>query len=370
VDVVAQEKMKDAEEIDKTNDERVTQALADIEDTKKQGGLFKKKIGQYNKPMILSILGVIICFALGLIYPVFGSVMIKAIWSMLKLNDTNYNTAVDAMSKWILLLGLFALYAFLMAFLRTWIFGVVAENVTENMRRDVYSSVLRKHMGWHDIKTNTSGAITALLAGECSQLQGLTSQALGVIFECVAAMGFAIAIGFYFSWPMALIALGLSPFLAIGGKISGKEGLKRNEAGKDEADVLAMDSISNFKTVASFGCDAMMVQKYTELMEKPFQDENASQAKYALGYGMGQLITNVVAGTMYYMSGVLAYHYPKFKPEDIWIALFTIMFGALSIGNATAFGPDVGKATQAAIKIFKVTDTPSSIDALDEAKST
>jgi ABC-type multidrug transport system fused ATPase/permease subunit len=40
------------------------------------------------------------------------------------------------------------------------------------------------------------------------------------------------------------------------------------------------------------------------------------------------------------------------------------MFGAFSCGNATAFGPDVSKATAAAVKIFTITNTPSDIDAL------
>jgi hypothetical protein len=30
--------------------------------------------------------------------------------------------------------------------------------------------------------------------------------------------------------------------------------------------------------------------------------------------------------------------------EKIWIALFSIMFGAFATGQATAFGPDANKA--------------------------
>lgn len=40
------------------------------------------------------------------------------------------------------------------------------------------------------------------------------------------------------------------------------------------------------------------------------------------------------------------------------------MFGAFACGNATAFGPDVSKAYAAAVKIFKITNTPSEIDVL------
>lgn len=42
------------------------------------------------------------------------------------------------------------------------------------------------------------------------------------------------------------------------------------------------------------------------------------------------------------------------------------MFGDFTTGQATAFGPDANKATLAAEKIFKITETPSEIDTLEE----
>lgn len=41
-----------------------------------------------------------------------------------------------------------------------------------------------------------------------------------------------------------------------------------------------------------------------------------------------------------------------------------MIFGSFSSGNANAFGPDVNRAKLAAEKIFKITETPSEIDAL------
>lgn len=45
------------------------------------------------------------------------------------------------------------------------------------------------------------------------------------------------------------------------------------------------------------------------------------------------------------------------------------MFGAFATGQATAFGPDANKAVQAAEKIFKITETQSEIDVLEEEPS-
>jgi ATP-binding cassette subfamily B (MDR/TAP) protein 1 len=285
---LAKQKMKEAEELDQKHDEMVKTALADINDAKKQGDLFKKKINEYNKPVIYSALGVLLSCMLGLVNPVFGAVLIKCVFSMLGLTAANHDHAIEIMHKWVVLLACFSAYVFVVATLRGMSFGYVAENVTENMRRDVYQSVLRKHMGWHDVRTNNSGVVTAVLAGECSSLQGLTGEAIGVIIECIASLGFAIAIGYYFAWPMATCALVLSPLMILGSLLQAgsDRGVKRDEDNKDESDVLASDAITNFRTVASFGCDEIITTKYHDLNEKGFQEEASKLQKHALSYGM------------------------------------------------------------------------------------
>jgi ABC-type multidrug transport system fused ATPase/permease subunit len=40
-------------------------------------------------------------------------------------------------------------------------------------------------------------------------------------------------------------------------------------------------------------------------------------------------------------------------------------FGAFAAGGATTNGPDIGKAIKAAVKIFRITDLPSEINAVD-----
>ena len=51
--------------------------------------------------------------------------------------------------------------------------------------------------------------------------------------------------------------------------------------------------------------------------------------------------------------------------EDVFIALFAIMFGANAAGNAASFGPDMEKAEAAATKIFRVMELPSTINAVE-----
>lgn len=51
-------------------------------------------------------------------------------------------------------------------------------------------------------------------------------------------------------------------------------------------------------------------------------------------------------------------------PESVFIAIFAMIFGATHAGTAQGFGPDMGKATAAAERVFKIMECPSTIDAV------
>ena len=53
----------------------------------------------------------------------------------------------------------------------------------------------------------------------------------------------------------------------------------------------------------------------------------------------------------------------------MWIAMYTIIYGGFTAGQANQWGPDISKGTKAALKVFKVIDKPSEIDAMDVEES-
>lgn len=59
-----------------------------------------------------------------------------------------------------------ATLAFFTGTLRIVSFGVIAENVTLQIRRLLYQSIIRKHVGWFDEKDNAPGVITSSMASD------------------------------------------------------------------------------------------------------------------------------------------------------------------------------------------------------------
>jgi ATP-binding cassette subfamily B (MDR/TAP) protein 1 len=55
---------------------------------------------------------------------------------------------------------------------------------------------------------------------------------------------------------------------------------------------------------------------------------------------------------------------PGENPEDLMVALLAIMFGAMHSGQASQFGPDIGKAKGSSKTVFDIIEAPSKINAI------
>jgi ABC-type multidrug transport system fused ATPase/permease subunit len=68
------------------------------------------------------------------------------------------------------------------------------------VRREVYESFLRKHIGWYDQRENSPGDLTNILASDVQILNGISSEGLAVIIEANSSIITGLIIGFYFCW--------------------------------------------------------------------------------------------------------------------------------------------------------------------------
>ena len=102
-----------------------------------------------------------------------------------------------------------------------------------------------------------------------------------------------------------------------------------------------------------------------------------AHVKSGLAFGLTQFTTYIIIGLMFLFGGIIMENSFDEKtgkmtilPENLFIALFAIMFGASHAGSAAAMGPDQAKAQAAADRIFKIRDFPSKINAVEIDKDT
>ena len=123
---------------------------------------------------------------------------------------------------WILMMFIAALVNLCTAFVQKFSFGIVGENITINMRHKLYEAILKKSVGWFDLRDNSAGVLTSVLASDIQALNGASTEGLAVIVETFFALVCGIVLGFIFSWKVSLVALGCVPFMVAGGSINAK----------------------------------------------------------------------------------------------------------------------------------------------------
>lgn len=97
--------------------------------------------------------------------PTFGAIMQACIFSMTNPFNTKSQLRHDV-DKWALLMLICGIGGFVFTFISKLAFAAVGENITINIRTDLYGNVLQKHMGWHDNSENASGILSAILASD------------------------------------------------------------------------------------------------------------------------------------------------------------------------------------------------------------
>jgi ATP-binding cassette, subfamily B (MDR/TAP), member 1 len=364
-----------ANDLKKVKDDANKELIKDLVDPKTQNKLFYNKLSKFAEPKLNIAIGTILSLISGLIAPLYGYLLVKNIFGMF----LPPGMVLDNNMKFIIYMMIGAGAMFVTKALTSICFAYVSENITLNVRVGLYSTILHRHIGWHDHKTNSSGVMSSTLAQDAQTLNGASSEGVAVQIESTAALLWGIGLAAYFSWPICVVGVILSPFIIIASAASAKMDNKQffnidDEEGNSEkkaSEILVGDSIQNYKVVQSFGHDELIVEEFDEMSKGQLLDDIAAGKKFGCAWGFSQAVQNMCFGLMYLASAEIQVNFPDIPsdPEDMFLALFAIMFGAFTAGQASQFGPDIAKAKAAGQKIFSIMELKSEINVSDPEES-
>lgn len=70
-----------------------------------------------------------------------------------------------------------------------------------------------------------------------------------------------------------------------------------------DANLLCGDTISNFRTIQSFGNDHILVQKFTELLLPATKVSKSTFLKTGMGFGLSQFTQFLIFGVLFWAGG-------------------------------------------------------------------
>jgi len=158
--------LEEAEQNRITYEHSIDASMDYIMDPKKQAGYYSKTLDTYAKPDCTRRAGIIFTIGVGVVSPLYGW------WIMETMNAMNKEFALpdgDVMGgvlPWCGLMLAGATFIFVTKTFSQVFLNYVAENVTSGVRKDLYQAMIRKHIGWHDDRENSSGVLTATLSSD------------------------------------------------------------------------------------------------------------------------------------------------------------------------------------------------------------
>jgi ABC-type multidrug transport system fused ATPase/permease subunit len=308
--------------------------------------------------------------------PIFG-VVFSEIMNVLVLpleidgdgNVTNVDEIRDKTQLLCIFCAIIGITCFLASSISKIMFGTVGENVTLEIRKVLYKSILMKHIGFFDFRENGTSVLTSSMAEDTSIINGVSTESLGPAMDGCFALLVGLGIGFAFSWKISLICLAAAPIMAIGGvmEMQAAAGFQDEDGKKAlaEANLLCGDAIVNYKTVQSFGHEELVVQKYVDMLIPIKAGSVCGHIMVGVGYGFTQFMQFAIFAGLFWFGAFFMERDPGTSSKDVFIAMFAIMFGAQQMGTAFAMGPDAGKAELAAQKVFRIIEKPSTINAIE-----
>ncbi|XP_063224733.1 multidrug resistance protein homolog 49-like [Bacillus rossius redtenbacheri] len=256
-------------------------------------------------------------------------------------------------------------------FFQMYAFGKAGVKLTSRLRVDTLQAVLRQEMGWFDDERNRVGVLCARLSGDAASVHGATGTRIGVILQSSATMVIGVVLGLYYSWKMTLVSLVSVP-LIFGGiygesKIIHSEGLQEKQA-LETATKIAVEAISNLRTVASLGAERLFIKRYEQELQVAKKAAAMKTRLRGFIFAFGQSSPFFGYALSLYYGGYLVAT-EGLPYENIIKVSEALLFGAWTLGQSLAYAPSASLAKLAAGRLFKLIDRKPLIVSVDHNRN-
>uniref|UniRef100_A0A7S4QNS6 Bile salt export pump n=1 Tax=Alexandrium monilatum TaxID=311494 RepID=A0A7S4QNS6_9DINO len=313
----------------------------------------------------LIVPGLLAALASGSTFPLGGAfALVEGMVAFINPDKEVMKRETEKAAIWFTAMGLTRFFAVLTYYT---CFGMIAEGMTKRCRQAMLETMCRQEIGFHDNPEHTPGRLSHLLQLCTYRVQTFVI-AVGDSADGMCAVIVGVTLSFYYSWEMALTALGGMPLFAIADAIQTAVVLgtatKANKNAKLAQQVVS-DAIGNVRTVQASNCEKDLLQLYSDILAPPpFRKQALAFLAGGFGFGLSQAATFWIISAEFWIMGIIIengrgdfYNCQKAFVGTLWAA-----FG---LSSALMMTRDMNKAKVAAHDMFQLLDRKSQIDGLE-----
>jgi ABC-type multidrug transport system fused ATPase/permease subunit len=229
--------------------------------------------------------------------------------------------------------------------------------------------MLMKDIGWFDSKDKSPGVLTNVLLEDISSLNGLTTEAYGIIVEAALGMIVSAGICFYFNAELGTVVTAVSPLMILGGL--GMSKLQFNQRSVEDsykhANALLSDIVINYRTIISFGPKSVdfILGRYGELLIIPHESGVKRAHVSGLFFGYSQSIRFIFIAFVFYVAWLLIKVNnltSDQQRQQVFTGCYVVFVGSIGSGVSMSQLPSISKAQNSARKVFGMIEEPTKIN--------
>ena len=172
------------------------------------------RIMSFYSPKWLAYLGFVSSVVNAFSFPIYGLIYAKLLFIMMAPHSPNFKPDREF---WC---GMFLLEVFLLgvfSFLQKYIFMYIGENLTFDVRKELYRGIIYKDISWFDNKDRAPGILSNVLSEDIGALNGMTTEHLAILTESFLGLIIGVILAMCYTWKMGLITLAMVPLVSLGG---------------------------------------------------------------------------------------------------------------------------------------------------------
>ncbi|KPJ04743.1 Multidrug resistance protein 1 [Papilio xuthus] len=128
--------------------------------------------------------------------------------------------------------------------------------LTNRLRHQYFSAILRQEVGFFDKASNRVGAVCARLSGDAAEVQAATGLRLGLVLQGVSSMLIGVVMAFCYGWKLTLVGLAILPLMFASiflERLVSQSAQRLERAAMEDATAVATEAIVSIRTVQSLG---------------------------------------------------------------------------------------------------------------------
>ncbi|HEY8401546.1 MAG TPA: ABC transporter transmembrane domain-containing protein [Cytophagaceae bacterium] len=155
------------------------------------------------------------------------------------------------------------------SFLRVYLFSYVGESAVADMRKDIYSRMLRMPMEFY--AQRRVGELSSRISADISQIQDTVTSVLAEILRGVLVMIIGLGLIFYLSHQLALIMLSVVPVIVVVAIVFSRKIRKRSREVQDQladSGTIVQETLQGISNVKGFSNEWFEIRRYGWSIDK------------------------------------------------------------------------------------------------------